>query len=264
MTGIHKFEARADAISSLLCVGLDPDLEKLPERFRAMDEPQFEFGKWIIEQTHEHAAAYKLNTAFYEARGEQGFHEMKLTLEYLQAEYPDVFVIGDAKRGDIGNTAAQYAASLFDHFGFDAATINPYAGLEPLKPFLERKDKVSIILCRTSNPGARELQDLVVDGRAVWQIVAERVRDEWGDNCMLVVGATYPEEMRTIRELMGEMTFLVPGIGKQGGSVEEAVRAGVNASGKGMIINSSRGIIFAEDPGAEAKELKENINQFRK
>lgn len=265
MNGLDKYNARADKVNSLLCVGLDPELEKLPERFRSMPQPQFEFNKWIIEQTHEQVAAYKLNSAFYEAHGSESFKEMELTASYLKENHPDIFLISDAKRGDIGNTMNQYATSLFDHFGFDAATINAYSGVEPLKPFLDRKDKTSIILCRTSNPGAKELQDLLIDGKPVWQIVAEDIRDNWNSNgnCMIVAGATYPGEMKQIRALMGEMTFLVPGVGKQGGSVKDAVEAGLNSEKKGMIINSSRGIIFAEDPGAEARKLKEDINQYR-
>src|SRR5882724_11407263 len=145
MTGVEKYNARADKANSLLCVGLDTEFEKLPERFHNLPQPQFEFNKYIIEQTAAHAAAYKLNSAFYEARGEQGWREMKLTVDYLRKNYADIFLICDAKRGDVGNTMAQYAVSLFDHNGFDAATINPYCGLEDFKPFIERKDKVSII-----------------------------------------------------------------------------------------------------------------------
>lgn len=265
MSGIGKYESRADRVDSLLCVGLDPEVAKLPERFRKLSQPQFEFNKWIIEQTHEHVAAYKLNSAFYETRGAESFREMELTVRYIQENHPDIFLISDAKRGDIGNTSAQYAVSVFDHFGFDAATVNPYAGLESLKPFLDRKDKTTIILCRTSNPGAKELQDLLVGGKPVWKMVAENIRDNWNsnENCALVVGATYPAEMRDIRALMGDTTFLMPGIGKQGGSVEEAVTAGLNSKKKGAIINSSRGIIFSDDPGAEARKLKEEINRYR-
>ncbi len=265
MSIIDKYNARAGKANSLACVGLDADFEKLPARFSKDEFPQFAFNKYIIDSTHREVAAFKANIAFYEARGEQGLRELKLTMDYLREAYPDIFTICDAKRADIGNTNRGYVTSILDWLGFDAMTLHPYLGREALEPFLSRPDKGAIILCRTSNPGAGELQDLKVGNKPIWQIVAEKVRDEWNgnDNCMLVVGATYPEEMKTIRGLTGEMTFLVPGIGAQGGELESAVRAGVNSAKKGMIINSSRGVIFAEDPAAAARELKEGINKFR-
>lgn len=254
MNPIEKFNSRADKINSLLCVGLDP-----------VEPGQFEFNKRIIDQTAQFAAAFKPNIAFYEAYGEQGLKELKLTMEYLQKNYPDIFTICDAKRADIGSTNEGYVKAIFDYFGFDAMTLHPYLGAEALEPFLSRKDKASIILCRTSNPGAGELQDLQSDGKPLWQIVAEKISKEWNknNNCMLVVGATYPVELKKIREIAGDMTFLVPGVGAQGGSVKEAVQAGINSKGKGMIINSARGIIFAADPAAEAKKLRDEINQYR-
>jgi orotidine-5'-phosphate decarboxylase len=265
MTGTQKYEARADTAGSLLCVGLDPELAKLPERFRDLPQPQLEFNKWIIEQTHEHVAAYKPNIAFYEARGAAGLAELELTMQYLRERHPDIFLVCDAKRNEVENTMKEYAKELFDFFGFDAVTVTPYLGGKSMQSFLDRADKVPIILCRTSNPGAGDLQDLPVDGKPLWQVVAAKVRDEWNrnGNCMLVVGATYPEELRAIREMMGDMTFLVPGLGAQGGDTEKAVRAGLNSAQKGMIIVSARGIIFADDPGAAAKKLKEEINQYR-
>jgi orotidine-5'-phosphate decarboxylase len=268
MTGADKYNARAEKADSLLCVGLDPEFEKLPERFRALPQPQFEFNKYIIEATAQYTAAYKPNIAFYEARGAAGITELELTIEYLREHYPDIFTICDAKRNEIGNTMEQYAQAIFDRMGFDACTVSPYLGEEALEPFLKREDKVSIILCRTSNPGAGEFQDLLIGGTPgtpLWQKVAEHVRDKWNrrGNCMLVVGATYPGEMQALRTMLPDMTFLVPGIGAQGGSVEEAVRAGLNSRKKGLIISSSRGIIFAADPAAEAKKLQEEINRFR-
>lgn len=265
MKVIDKFNKRAEKVNSLVCVGLDSDFEKLPERFKNQENPQFEFNKWVIDQTAEYVAAYKPNIAFYEARGEQGLKELKLTIGYLKQQYPDVFTICDAKRADIGNTNNGYVTAIFDELGFDAVTLHPYLGKEALQPFLERKDKGCIILCRTSNPGAGELQDLQVEGQPLWQIVAEKVTADWNrnNNCMLVVGATYPEEMKKIRELVPEITFLVPGIGKQGGSVEEAVKAGLNSKKLGMIINSARGIIFSGQPKAEAQKLRDEINKYR-
>ena len=262
---IAKFEARAEAVNSLLCVGLDPEIERIPERFRSMELPLFEFCKWIIEQTHEYAAALKPNMAFFEARGVVGLQELEHTIDYLRSEHPQIVTICDAKRGDIGNTNRGYVASVFDQMGFDSITLHPYLGREALAPFLERADKASIILCRTSNSGAGEFQDLSFDGKPLWQLVAERVSSEWNvnGNCMLVVGATYPEEMRRIREVAPMMPFLVPGVGAQGGDAASVVAAGLDAKGKGLLISSSRGILFAADPAKAARELRDEINAAR-
>lgn len=265
MSIVDKFNRRADAINSLLCVGLDTDIQRLPDVYLEMQYPQYAFNRYIIDQTHPFTSAYKLNIAFYEARGEIGWREMRLTMDYIQERHPDIFTICDAKRADIGSTNEAYARAFFDEMGFDAVTLHPYLGREALEPFLKRADKGCIVLCRTSNPGADELQDLEIDDKPLWQIVAERVRDHWNaqDNCMLVVGATYPNEMRMIREIVGDMTLLVPGIGIQGGNVAQTVMAGLNSEGKGMMINSSRGIIFAENPARAARNLQEAINEHR-
>lgn len=262
---IDKYNERVDKVNSLVCVGLDSDFEKIPERFKQMENPQFEFNKWIIDQTHEYAAAFKANIAFYDARGDQGLKELKMTQDYLVEKYPDIFRVCDSKRGDIGNTNNGYVEEILDWLNFDAMTLHPYMGKESLQPFFDRKDKGLIVLCRTSNSGAGELQDIVIDGKPLWQIVAEKVRDNWNenDNCLLVVGATVPEETKKIREIAKDMTFLMPGIGAQGGDVEAAVKAGVNSEKKGLIINSSRGIIFAENPAEEAKKLRDEINKYR-
>ncbi|MEK7556907.1 MAG: orotidine-5'-phosphate decarboxylase [Patescibacteria group bacterium] len=265
MSAIDKFDERAEAVKSLLCVGLDSDMEKLPERFQKYEQPQFNFNRWIIEQTHEHTASYKFNMAFYEARGPEGLKELQLTLDYLQQRHPDIFTICDAKRGDIDNTNRGYVEEIFDWLGFDAVTLHPYLGQEALQPFLSRADKGCIVLCRTSNPGAGEFQDLMAGGLPLWQIVAKRVHEAWNTNhnCMLVVGATYPEEIKKVREITGDMTLLVPGIGAQGGSVAEVMQTGLNSQRSGLIIHSARGIIFAENPAEEAKRLKEDINGYR-
>lgn len=262
---VRKFNDRADAVQSLVCVGLDPDYASLPQRFHKEEFPQFAFNKWIIDQTAEFAAAFKPNMAFYEARGTQGLAELALTAEYLRDAYPGVFTICDAKRADIGNTNRGYVELIFDRMGFDSVTLHPYLGGEALQPFLAREDKASILLCRTSNAGAREFQDLKVDGRPLWQAVAERVTREWNSagNCMLVVGATYPEEMRTVRALAPEVPLLVPGVGAQGGDANAVVDAGMDANGRGLLINSSRGILFSEDPAAAARSLRDEINRAR-
>ena len=263
---IDKYNRRVDQANSLLCVGLDADLEQLPARFREQEQPQFAFNQWIIEQTHDFVSAYKPNSAFYEARGEAGWRELQLTMDYLHKHHPEIPVILDAKRADIGNTNQGYVTAIFDQLGMDAVTLHPYLGAEALAPFLEREDKGCIILCKTSNPSSGELQDLLLpDGQKIWQHVAAQVAAKWNQrgNCLLVVGATYPEEMRQVREMVGEMTFLVPGIGAQGGDVEATVTAGLNSECKGMIINSARGIIFAADPQKAAKELRDEINRWR-
>jgi len=260
-----KYNKRAKKINSLLCVGLDSDFKKIPKRFLEHEFPQFEFNKWIIEETHEYAAAFKMNIAFYEARGDAGLRDIKETMEYLKVYYPDIFLICDAKRGDVDNTNEGYVKLIFDWLGFDAMTLNPYMGGYVLSPFLQRKDKCSIILCRTSNTGAGEFQDLKIKNKPLWQIVAERVSKNWNKNknCMLVVGATYPKEMQKIRSIIGDMTMLVPGIGTQGGDLKSVLKAGLNKKGLGLIINSSRGIIFSKNPKKEAQRLYEEINKFR-
>src|SRR3989344_3679945 len=250
MSIISKFNSRAETVNSLVCVGLDSEYEKLE------GVSQFEFNKKIIEATHEHVASYKLNIAFYEARGDQGLRELKMTMDYLREKHPDIFTICDAKRGDIGNTNNGYIQEILDWLGFDAMTLHPYMGRESLQPFLARKDKFFFVLCRTSNPGAGEFQD------EMYLKVAEHVAT-WGENCGLVVGATYPEEMKQIRALVGDMTLLVPGIGAQGGSIEETVTNGLDSKKKGLVINSSRGIIFSDDPKHATMTLKETINSYR-
>jgi len=271
-----KFQEKLDKIvkknNSLVCVGLDSELTKIPEHLKKKKYPQFEFNKAIIDATHDLVCAYKPNCAFYEAQGEQGIKELKMTCDYLRKKYPDIIIILDAKRADIGNTNEGYAKFIFDYLGVDAVTIHPYLGSEAVKPFLAMVDKGLIILCRTSNPGAAEFQDLLSGGKPLYKIVAEKVAGVWNknNNCLLVVGATYPKEMKEIRKIAGEMTFLVPGVGAQGGDVEATVKAGLNSKKAGMIINSSRAVIFAskgvafgEKAREEAKKLKEEINKYR-
>jgi len=256
-----RLEARMAAVDSLLCVGLDSAIERIPERFRAQPQPQLAFNRWVIDQTHPYVAAYKPNMAFYEARGEAGWTELAQTMAHLRSVDPGIFTICDAKRGDIDSTNASYVAGLLDGLGFDAITLHPYLGADALRPFLERADRVSIVLCRTSNPGAGELQDLLVDGEPLWELVARRVRDEWSAraDCMLVIGATHAAELRRARDLCPDMTFLVPGVGAQGGDIAEVMRAGADRHGRGLIINASRSVIFADDPGTEARRLRDAI-----
>ena len=263
---VQKYKRRVEAASSLLCVGLDSELSQIPARFHALEFPQFAFNQWIIDQTAEYAAAFKPNMAFYEGAGTQGLAELLMTMEYLQSHYPDIVTICDAKRADIGNTNQGYVASIFDWLGFDAITLHPYMGGEALSPFLKRADKACIILCHTSNPGAGEFQDLVCGGKPLWEVVAERVSSGWNayGNCMLVVGATCPDELRKVRSIAPNMIFLVPGVGAQGGDVYAVVAAGMDEHGNGLMINSSRGIIFNDNPAVAARTLRDEINAARK
>ncbi len=257
----EKLARRIEAVDSLLCVGLDPDYPKLPQRFREQSDPQQKFGQWIIDQAADFAAAIKLNTAFYEARGAQGIAEMESTIHYVRTHHPELVTICDAKRADIGNTNKGYAEAIFDRMGFDAVTLHPYLGRDALEPFLSRRDKMCIVLCRTSNPGAGEFQDLDVSGNPLWLAVAERVSSEWDveGNCALVVGATYPEEMRRVREAAPRTTFLVPGIGAQGGDVQAVVEAGISAHGAGLLLSASRSILFSDSPAAAARAHRDEI-----
>lgn len=265
MNAIEKYNRRVEQVNSLLCIGLDSHFERIPERFIHHEYPLFTFNRWIIEQTHTYTSAYKPNIAFYEARGDRGLMSLRMTMDYLQTNHPDILTICDAKRGDVSSTSSAYASAIFDWYGFDAVTLNPYLGEDSLRPFLDRADRGCIILCRTSNAGSGEFQNLIVAGKPLWQTVAEAVHERWNTNgnCMLVAGATYPDELAQVRALVGNMTILVPGIGTQGGEVAQTIKAGINSSGKGLIVNSSRGTIFADDPAAAARNLRDEINTYR-
>ncbi|MBI2031135.1 MAG: orotidine-5'-phosphate decarboxylase [Candidatus Levybacteria bacterium] len=232
----------------------------------------------IIDATCDLVCAYKPNIAFYEAQGTQGLEALSVTIDYIRDTCPDVPVILDAKRADIGNTNLGYVEAAFDHYGADAVTVHPYLGKEALKPFLDRKDKGIIVLVKTSNPGADEFQDLFVSRftdvstTRMYEYVAKRVSKHWNENgnVGVVVGATYPHHLEYVRKIVGDMPILIPGIGAQGGEVEETVKAGMDNRGWGMIINSSRGIIFAskqldfaEAARRETEKLRNHINEIR-
>ena len=269
-----NFKQKLTAIShdnnSLVCIGLDVDKEKMPKfLFESSKHPYLEFNKSIIESTKDIVCAYKLNMAFYEVLGTEGFELLKKTIKHIPK---DVVVILDGKRNDIGNTARKYAQTLFETLSADAITVNPYLGKDGVAPFLEYKDKCSFILCRTSNASAGDFQDLAVSETLLYQIVAKKIK-EWNenDNCGAVVGATYPEELKTIRSILGdEIPILIPGIGKQGGDVEKTIKNGTNSKGKMAVINSSRDIIFAGDDEdfatvslKKAISLRDEINKYR-
>ena len=265
MNFIDKLSGASKRNDSLLCVGLDPDMGKIP--LHAAKDPIFEFNKRIVDATIDLVAAYKPNLAFYEALGLEGMRSLMKTVEYIS----DVPVIADAKRGDVDHATKAYAKAVFDVFRFDAVTVNPYMGIDSVKPFLDYVEKGVFILCRTSNPGAKNFQDLYCK-KFLYEIVAERVVD-WNvhKNCGVVAGATYPEELKKIRAIVGEdVPILIPGIGAQSGDLEKAVKFGTNSSGDMAIISSSRSIIYAgkgNDFDKKARDvalsLRDKINQFR-
>ena len=267
MNFLEKLSTATERNNSLLCIGLDPDPELMPAKIDI-----FKFNKAIIDATSDLVCAYKLNLAFYEALGFVGLEAMKRTIKYVPNNIP---VIGDAKRGDIGNTAKAYAKAIFDVFGFDATTVNPYLGFDSVEPFIEYWDRGIFILCRTSNAGAVDFQNLPLETEnkrlPLFEIVALRAA-QWNKhaNIGLVVGATYPEELKLIRKNHPDMLLLIPGIGAQGGDLASAVSNGVDAQGRKAIISSSRQIIyassgrdFAQAAQQTASSLRGQINRYR-
>ena len=232
-----------------LCVGLDSDLEKIPESSRKENnrETIVAFNRAIVDATKDLVCAYKPNSAFYEAHGDEGFAALRETTQYILDQAPEVPVILDAKRADIDSTNNRYVEATFQYLQMDAITVHPYLGGKALKPFFDDTNKGVFVLCRTSNEGAGELQDLMVDGEPLYKRVAHLVSEKWNtnSNCGVVVGATYPDELRQVRTIVGDMPILIPGVGAQGGEVEEAVLAGKDNRGKGIIVTASRSIIFA-------------------
>jgi len=253
---------------SFLCVGLDSDIEKIPTVLHREKDPVFAFNKEIIDATNEYAVAYKPNIAFYESRGADGWISLKNTVEYIKSQYPEIFLIADAKRGDIGNTSRMYAKTFFEYLDFDAITVAPYMGEDSVSPFLEYPDKWVILLALTSNIGASDFQFSVdsKDQTRLFEKIIQR-SSGWGteNNMMYVVGATKAEMLRDIRKIVPDHFLLVPGIGAQGGSLEDVAEYGINNK-CGLLVNSSRGIIFADSSdkfaqkaGEEAKIIKDKM-----
>jgi orotidine-5'-phosphate decarboxylase len=266
MSFIEKLDNTVKKNNSLLCIGLDIDLKKIPPSLLNKPDPIFEFNKAIVDSTKDLVCAYKPNIAFYEMYGTYGLESLIKTIEYIGDSAP---VILDAKRGDIGNTASAYAKTLFEIYKADAVTINPYMGFDSIEPFLAYKDRGLFILCLTSNPSSKDFQTEGVE--PLYKQVAKKVKI-WNNfgNCGLVVGATKAEELKEIRGIAGDMPILIPGVGAQGGDLQSSIRFGCNKKGERAIINSSRGIIFAssgEDFAGAAKvaarKLKEEINSYR-
>jgi len=250
---------------SLVCVGLDPDPAKLPPDLGKESASLYAFNRRIVDATFDIAAAYKPQIAFYSAVGAED--QLAASIRYIRERAPSALVILDAKRGDIGNTAEAYAREAFDRYGADAVTVNPYMGEDSVRPFLARKDRGALLLCRTSNAGAKDFQDLSVDGLPLYRHVARHAAVHWNQhgNLMLVVGATVPREMAELRAAHPEVPFLVPGIGAQGGDLQATLAAGLDAHGAGLLISASRSIIYAGGGAAvsiraAAEELHAAIN----
>ncbi|MEW6233285.1 MAG: orotidine-5'-phosphate decarboxylase [Chloroflexota bacterium] len=258
---LEKLERTVAENRSLLCIGLDPDPAKMPERFLGGPDPVFAFNRSIIDATADLVSAYKPNIAFYEALGINGLQALKKTIKYVPQGIP---VILDAKRGDIGSTAQAYARAAFEYWRADAVTVNPFLGYDAVEPFLRYADRGVLLLCRTSNPGASDFQGLPCPGRPLYLVVAEKAL-EWNTagNVGLVMGATYPRELGLVREMAPDLWFLVPGVGSQGGDLGVVLRAGLDARGAGLIVNVSRQVIYAADPRRAAQGLRDELNQLR-
>ncbi len=261
---------------SLLCVGLDPDPGRFPAHLAGQDDAIFQFCSAIVDATADLVCSYKPQIAHFAAHRAED--QLERLIAHIHQRHPGVPVILDAKRGDIGSTAQMYAVEAFERYGADAVTVNPYLGRDSIEPFLAYRDRGVILLCRTSNPGGSDLQSLKVAGglgsEQLYERVARLVADEWNENgqCALVVGATFPGEIARVRQLVGDLPLLVPGIGAQGGDIEATVKAGCSAAGTGLMINSSRAILyagtgvggsFAEAARVAARETRDEINRWR-
>ena len=254
---------------SFLCVGLDSEIERIPSFLLTANDPMFEFNKRIIDATHEYAVAYKPNVAFYECYGAKGWISLEATVKYIKENYPEIFVIADAKRGDIGNTSKMYAKAFLENMPFDAITVAPYMGEDSVTPFLSYNEKWVVLLALTSNKGADNFQYHNEDGIKLFERVLS-ISQKWGtiNNLMYVVGATHAEMLKSIRKLVPDHFLLVPGVGAQGGSLEEVAKYGLNSK-CGLLVNSSRGIIFADNSksfdkiaGEKAKEMQAEMEKY--
>ena len=270
MTFIETLNEAWQRNDSLVCVGLDPEPAKFPAHLRDAPDAIFEFCRAIVDATADLVCCFKPQIAHFAAHRAEG--ALERLVMHIHDAHPGVPVILDAKRGDIGSTAEFYASEAFDRYGADAVTANPYLGRDSVAPFLARKDKGVVILCRTSNAGGSDLQFLETGGRPLYQVVAQLAADKWNASGQLglVVGATFPKEIEVVRGIVGDMPLLIPGIGAQGGDVQATVNAGRTANGTGMLINSSRAIIyagkgddFAEAAAKAAMETRDRINAFR-
>lgn len=260
MTFIERLNASQKQSGSLLCVGLDPDLQRFPSGLGRNDI--FAFNREVIDATHDLVCAYKPQVAYFSALGAE--RALEQTIDYIHTHYPLLPVILDAKRDDIGSTSAQYAKEAFERYQADAVTINPYMGFDSAQPFLAYADKGVIFLCRTSNVGAADFQDLLVEGEPLYLRVARKVAGEWNqsNNCLLVVGATWPGQMAKLRTVVGDMPFLVPGVGEQGGDLAKIMRAGQASEGHGLILSASRAILYASNQPDFAEQARAEAQRY--
>ena len=271
MSFMQDLRTRWTQADSLVCVGLDPEPAKFPASFAGNPDAVFAFCRDIVDATAPYVCAFKPQIAHFAALGAED--ALQRLIAHIHAAHAGIPVILDSKRGDIGSTAQHYATEAFDRYAADAVTANPYLGRDSVQPFLDRADRGVVILCRTSNPGAGDLQDLLIDGRPLYQHVAEKVAREWNTNgnCSLVVGATWPEQLREVRAIVGDaVPFLVPGVGAQGGDVQAVVSHAKSSDGTGLIVSSSRAVLYASSgadyaqaAAAEARRLRDEINRYR-
>ena len=271
MTFIESLVAAWQRNDSLVCVGLDPEPARFPQKFASDSDAVFHFCRDIVDATADLVCCFKPQIAHFAALGAED--ALQRLIMHIHTHQPGVPVILDAKRGDIGSTAQHYASEAFDRYGADAVTVNPYLGRDSVQPFLDRDDKGVVILCRTSNPGAADFQELDVGGRPLYQHLAAMVANDWNanGNCLLVTGATWPEQLAEVRRIVGDLPLLVPGIGAQGGDVEAVLRNGQSSDGTGLLISSSRAILYAgtNDDFADAARqatlgLRDEINRHRR
>lgn len=266
MTFIERLQKKW-AEKKFVCVNLDPDITKIPEAIKkdvSVEEAIVSFNTSIIDATGDLVCAYKPNSAFYEAYGEEGLRALKRTSSHINERYPDVPTILDAKRADIGNTNEMYVKSIFDDMGFGAVTVHPYLGREALEPFLDRKDKGIFILVKTSSPGSDEFQNMNVNGEKLYEHVARNVAEEWNrnGNCGVVVGAPYPEELAHVRKIVNDMPILIPGVGAQGGDAKESFTRGKNKEGTGVLIAAGRSIIYASHGADFAEAARKEVEKL--
>ncbi|QDH70981.1 orotidine-5'-phosphate decarboxylase [Marilutibacter alkalisoli] len=275
MNFVTALKTRWQQANTLVCVGLDPEPARFPAKFADDPDAAFNFCRDIVDATAEYVCAFKPQIAHFAALGAED--ALTRLVAHIHAAHPGIPVILDSKRGDIGSTAKHYASEAFDRYAADAVTVNPYLGRDSVQPFLDHADKGVVILCRTSNPGASDLQDLVVsdngrDARPLYQHVAEKIARDWNanGNCALVVGATWPEQLKQVRAIVGDLPFLVPGVGAQGGDVEAVVRNAKTADGTGLVVSSSRAVLhasdgddYAEAAATAARTLRDEINRYR-
>ena len=259
MTFIEQLQKRWTENKTLVCVGLDPDPSRFPEIIGDTVDSIFAFNRAIIDATADLVCAYKPQIAHFAALNAED--QLKESIAYIHSEYPGIPVILDSKRGDIGSTAERYAREAFERYEADAVTVNPYLGIDGVKPFTDYKDKGVILLCRTSNPSAKDFQDLLVGDKPLYECVAETIATQWNENnnCALVVGATWPEQLGKIRKIVGDMPILVPGIGAQGGDLAGTLKHGVDSNKAGLVINSSRGVLYASQQNDFAQAAREVV-----